>query len=203
MATVNRLSALSWWSRFFPLRVPGVRKAALAIAFLLLNALYSPAQGGRPTESQVKAAYLYNFGKFVKWPQDRATAADFFGICILGKDPFGEVLDATVRRESIDGKQIKVQRLSRIQEATSCSVLFVSSSEENHLVTILPAAQRLSLLTVSDIKQFSERGGIVGFVSQQDRIRFEVNREAAEQSHLLLSSDLLKVAVKVFDKGRH
>ncbi|HLZ39873.1 MAG TPA: YfiR family protein [Candidatus Sulfotelmatobacter sp.] len=151
----------------------------------------------QPSESQIKAAYLYNFGKFVTWPPGQATNQDLFVICILGKDPFREVLDATVRGESIGKKQITVRRLSRMPDAAGCNILFISSSEQSRLGQILADAQRMHLLTVSDMTHFAERGGVIGLVTQQDRVRFEVNRQAAEQSHLALSSELLKVAVRV------
>jgi YfiR/HmsC-like len=155
------------------------------------------AQAPRPSESQVKAAYLYNFGKFVTWPSDRAATSEVFYICVLGKDPFGSVLDETVNGERIDGKKIGVLRISRVQEAGSCNILFVSSSEEKRLPTIILEAQRVHVLTVSDIPHFAERGGTIGLVNHEDRIRFEVNRTRAEECHLGLSSELLKVAVKV------
>lgn len=146
------------------------------------------------------AAYLYNFGKFVTWQGVRIPGPGPLEICVLGKDPFGAVLDTIVAGESIDARKIAVRRLSKIQEADQCSILFVSSSEEDRLVPILAEAQRSGMLTVSDIPHFAERGGIIGFVMRQDRIRFEVNRGTAEQSHLILSSELLKVASKVINK---
>lgn len=170
---------------------------ALLVILLPLLANLAFSQQLHPTDSQVKAAYLYNFGKFVTWPAPRGADAGDFAICILGKDPFGEVLDATVNGESVDGKKIHILRIAAIQEARSCNILFVSSSEEVRLPAILAAAQRMNLLTVSDMKHFAERGGAIGLVDQHDRIRFEVNRGAAEQCHLTLSSELLKVAVRV------
>jgi hypothetical protein len=170
------------------------------LIFVLLSASLSPAQDSRPTESQVEAAYLFNFGKFVTFPSNRGKNTDSLSLCILGKDPFGEALDATVRGESINGKKITVQRLMNMQHAESCSILFVSSSEEGHLPAIVAPAKTLSLLTVSDMKGFAERGGIIQLVRQQDRIRFEVNLAAAQESHLALSSELLKVAVRVIQK---
>ncbi len=173
----------------------------LAVAGVLLVCTgFSAAQVTRPTESEVKAAYLYNFGRFVTWPPDRAVAGNPFEICIVGKDPFGKVLDATVLGERIGGRTIAIKRLSQVQQAESCSILFVSSSEEARLATILDSSHRFNLLTVSDLKHFAERGGVIGLVVQQDRVRFEVNRTAAERCHLQLSSELLKVAVKVIDK---
>ena len=137
-----------------------------------------------------------------RWQDDRAAASNSLELCVLGKDPFGPVLDSTVAGESIDDRKITVKRISRVQDSADCSILFISSSEEDHLGSILAAAQRFGLLTVSDVPHFAERGGVIGFVMQQDRIRFEVNRGAAEESHLLLSSELLKVASKVIEKTK-
>lgn len=169
------------------------------IASLLLTT-YLVAQDARPTPTQVEAAYLFNFGKFARWQSEKNATPDSFGICVLGRDPFGAVLDATVAGESIGGKHITVGKFSRIQEASGCSVLYISSSEEARLGPILAAAQRQSLLTVSDIPHFVERGGIIGLVTQQSKIRFEVNRTVAQQSNLVLSSELLKIATRVIDQ---
>ena len=181
------------------------RRNAGTLVFLILLTLMLPlatvaslAQQAPPTESQVKAAYLYNFGKFVRWQSDRMASPDSLQICVLGKDPFGAVLDSTVAGESIDGRKITVRRLAKVQDAGPCSILFVSSSEESRLDSVLASAQPLSVLTISDMPHFVEKGGMIGFVKQDNRIRFEVNRKAAEQSHLVLSSELLKIAVKVF-----
>jgi hypothetical protein len=168
-----------------------------SLVFLVTFAVLSSAQASRPTEAQVQAAYLFNFGKFVTWPEPRDSGS--FQICILGKDPFGHLLDATVNGETIKDKKITIQRISSMQQAPPCSILFISSSEENKLAGILITAQRLNLLTVSTMKRFAERGGMIGLIAQQDRVRFEVNLRAAEQAHLLLSSELLKVAVNVLE----
>ncbi len=170
---------------------------AIALGVLVLLSASSSAQNTHPTGPQVEAAYLYNFGKFVTWPSDRAATSDVLEICVLGRDPFGEVLDSTVMGESINHKKVSVQRLASMQSAFSCSILYVSSSEENHLAPIVADAQRMGLLTVSDIKHFAERGGVIGLVTQDGRIRFEVNLNAAGKTHLLLSSELLKVATRV------
>jgi len=180
------------------------RSISAALGFVLLlcfSPITSRAQQVHPTESQVKAAYLFNFGKFVQWPIDRGPSGDSFELCVLGQDPFGPVLDTTVAGESIGARKIAVARISKISEAGPCNVLYVSSSEVSRLFPILEAARRSGALTVSDIPHFVDRGGIIGFVKQQDRIRFEVNRGTAEDSHLTLSSELLKVAFKVVNKA--
>ncbi len=158
------------------------------------------AQQAHPTESQVKALYLYNFGKFVRWQGEHILNSGIFEICVLGKDPFGPILDSTVTGESIEGRRITVIRPSRIQEASQCNILFISSSEEDRLGSILAGAQHFGALTVSDIPHFADRGGMVGFVLMQGKIRFEVNLRAAQQSRIALGSELLKVASAVIDK---
>ena len=188
------------------LRGQQIRKSVICFLWLfsLLLALFAAIAGAqevRPTESQVKAAYLYNFGKFVRWPVDQASTPDSLNICVLGKDPFGAVLDSTVAGESIGGRKISVSRISRVDEAASCGILFISSSEQKRSKSIFIATQRLEVLTVSDMPHFAEQGGMIEFVTQDGKIRFEVNLGAAQQSHLALSSELLKVATRVIGKG--
>ncbi len=170
---------------------------ALAVAWVLVGASCLQAQQSNPTEYQVKAAYLYNFGKFVEWPAKVTAASDFFSICVLGEDPFGSTFDATIAGESINGKKVVVKRITKPQEAVSCRILFISSSEESRLKEILAALDDTSVLTVSDISQFTRRGGMIRFVMEANRVRFEVNLTTAEHAGLTLSSQLLKVAISV------
>ncbi len=142
--------------------------------------------------------YLINFSRFVGWPASPASSqTNTFSICVLGKDPFGPVLDAALAGESIAGKSVAVQRVGQLQEAMGCRVLFISSSEESRLKDILAALNKTSVLTVSDIPRFTQRGGMIQFVLQEDRVRFEVNLASTAEAGLTLSSELLKVAVAV------
>jgi hypothetical protein len=156
------------------------------------------AQKSKPQEYEVKATYLYNFARFVQWPAT-ATAAksDSFAICVLGQDPFGPALDAVVAGETIDGKAVSAKRVSKPQDAVGCRVLYISSSEENRLREVLAALDTFGVLTVSDIPQFSQRGGMIQFIQASNKIRFEVNLASAVVAGLTLSSELLKVAVIV------
>lgn len=166
-------------------------------ALLLLCAPVSQSQQSKPGEYQVKAVYLYNFSRFVEWPAQKIPANNnSFAICVLGKDPFGSALDATIAGESIGGKGVIVRRISKPGEALDCQIVFVSASEGKQLKEDL-AALNAGVLTVSDIPGFSERGGMIQFVADGDKIRFEVNLSNATDSGLVLSSDLLKVAVVV------
>jgi hypothetical protein len=158
------------------------------------------AQQPKASEFQVKAAYLFNFGRFVEWPDQNSTAN--FEICVLGSDPFGGALDATLAGGTIAGKSVTAKRISSPQEINSCRILFISSSEENRLKEDLQALEKARVLTVSDIPRFSDRGGMIGFVSEGNRIRFDVNLDSATGAGLTLSSELLKVATNVKKNSR-
>jgi hypothetical protein len=170
----------------------------IASAFLGPSCLH--AQRSNPSEYEVKAAYLYDFGKFVAWPA-KVAAADDFSICVLGEDPFGPTFDATIAGEAINGKKVVVNRIAKPHEAMSCRILFISASEEGQLKEILATLDKTSVLTVSDISQFTRRGGMIQFVIDASRVRFEVNVTTAERAGLTLSSQLLKVAINVRRTG--
>jgi hypothetical protein len=168
------------------------------VAFAILASTNIYPQASRPSEYQVKAAYLYNFGKFVKWPADApANQSGAFTICVLDQDPFGGTLESTLAGESVGGKPVAVKRLPRAQDAAGCHILFIGSAQERDLNKILAAVNDSSVLTVSDIPDFSKRGGMIQFVPEGNRIRFAINLDGAERSHLIFPSELLKVAVAV------
>lgn len=165
---------------------------------LFLSPSFVFAQQERPGEFQVKAAYLYNFSRFIEWPPLPAADKNTpFAICVLGKDPFGPALDAALTGEGDGGQSLVARRLSKPQDALACRILFVGSSEESRLKEILAVLGRSSVLTVSDIPRFSERGGMIEFVLKGDKIRFDVNLSNANGAGLAVSSDLLKVALVV------
>lgn len=167
----------------------------------LFAACWARAEQPHPTEPQIEAAYLYNFGKFITWSNTSGVATgDVFEICVLGRDPFGSILDATVAGESIGDKKITTRKISSLQGSSHCRVLFISSSEESRLKPALAAAKSCGTLTVSDMPHFADKGGMIQFVPRDNKIRFEVNLPATEEAGLTLSSELLKVAVKVIGK---
>ncbi len=178
-----------------------LRYVLSAITFALCCSTV-PAQQPRASEYQVKAAYLLKFGEFVKWPP--STAADkneSFTACVLGADPFGATLDSTLAGETLDNKPVVIKRISKPQDAAGCRILFISSTEEERLKEILTAIDQTSVLTVSDMPGFSRRGGMIEFVLEGSRVRFEINLASAENAKLSLSSQLLKVATTVRRNG--
>lgn len=173
------------------------RLFALALAIVLLCAIGGITEASAPSEYAVKAAYLYNFGRFVQWPAEIAANNGSFTICVLGQDPFGRALNAAIAGQTIHGRRIVILRISAAQEAAGCQILFIDSSEKNSLQDILTALDDRSVLTVSDMPGFAERGGMIHFITEDNRIRFEVNLAAAKRAGLTLSSQLLKLAFKV------
>jgi hypothetical protein len=167
---------------------------------LLLGVLLtvSSTQGQqRPTQYQVEATYLYNFSQFVAWPSGHAGAGNAFNICVLGQDPVGPALADVLADETAGSKSVATKRIPTAEEAADCRVLFISSSEQSRLKEILTTLGGASVLTVSDLPEFTQRGGMVQFLVVEDRVRFEVNLAAAERAGLTLSSELLKVATNV------
>jgi YfiR/HmsC-like len=183
-----------WWCRW---HLAHGSTAAVGLVSALLWVSGVQGQTTKPTEYQVKAAYLYNFGKFVQWPPRTAAAKnDPFRICVLGQNPFGMMLDG-LSGQTINGQSVSARQIPRAQDAENCDVLFVGASEQGRVRAILEVIQKLPILTVSDMPHFVARGGMIEFVAQHSKVRFEVNRAAAERAGLSLSSELLKLAVKV------
>ncbi len=151
----------------------------------------------RPTESQVKAIYLYNFAKFVTWPPDTSSPNAPMTICLDHADSFVPVLQDAVSGEKIDGRSVSIRRISSASEGAACSILYIDSSEAARAQEFLAAAAGHDVLTVSDISGFAKRGGIIEFVLEGSRVRFKVDLSAAQKAHLGLSSQLLKVAQSV------
>jgi hypothetical protein len=147
------------------------------------------------TEYEVKAGFLYHFGWFVEWPaatvQDRT---DSFIIGVLGANPFDGVLDEVMEGKTIRERPGVVKYYQRVEEATASHILFISAAEESHLPAILAKLDGTSVLTVSDIARFAERGGMIGLRIVDRKVHFDINVRAVEQAGLKLSSQLLRLA---------
>jgi hypothetical protein len=142
-----------------------IRLAIMAGAGMSVTFPAHRISASNPTEYEVKAAYLYNFGRFVEWPSNLPSRQiNEFPICVLGSDPFGPALDTTIAGEKIAGKNVVARRIPDVQDAGSCRVLFISSSEDKQVKDILSAVGKLSVLTVSDLPEFVPQGGMVQFI---------------------------------------
>ncbi len=144
-------------------------------------------------EYRVKAALLYNFAKFVEWPDDSSPQGSWV-IGVLGVDPFGDALEHTMRDKMVRGKKFEIRRFADPDELEDCHILFVSDSEARSLPEILVHLEGRPVLTVSDIDRFARHGGMVSIVEENDRLRFRINVDAAERSKLTISSKMLGLA---------
>jgi hypothetical protein len=145
------------------------------------------------SEYQLKAVFLFNFAQFVEWPENAFVNADApIVIGVLGADPFGSILDETVRDEHIGGRPLVIQRYRRLDEIGTCHILFINGSEFPHLEKILSALNGRSVLTVSDADRAARRGVMVQFITEKKRVRLRINLDAAKLAGLTLSSKLLR-----------
>ena len=146
-------------------------------------------------EYEVKAAFLYKFASFVEWPPDPPSPTLCIGV--VGQDPFGSMLEGVVKGKSINGRNFQIRRYKSAQDAVACHIIFISSSERSRLRSVLDRLRGSAALTVSDNPGFCESGGMIDFEILDQKVRFAINQEAAEQAHLKLSSKLLNVAIYV------
>jgi hypothetical protein len=168
---------------------------------VLAMPLPSGAAAPTPGEYEVKAAFLYNFARFVEWPT-QAVAGRPFVIAVYGDDPFGPLLDQTLSGQRVQDQPLELRRIRRVDDAAGVHILFVSASEVDHLPDLFKALEGASVLTVGETDGFAARGGMIGFVVQGKRVRFDVNRAHAARAGLRLSSQLLQVARAVDGKER-
>jgi hypothetical protein len=167
------------------------RLACLAIALLMV----ATAGAAATLEYQVKAVFLLHFAQFVEWPEAAfVDARSPLNICILGEDPFGGVIDDTVRGEAVGDRHLQVQRLKSLDGMTACHILFISPSETARLRQDIAALRGQSVLTVGDGDDFSRTGGMIAFALVEDKVRLQINPEAARAANLKISSKLLQAA---------
>lgn len=171
-----------------------MRVATFALALFAVAAL---ARAGElpPSEYEVKAVFLYNFAKFVEWPAEafRGAGAPFV-ICVVGDDPFGELLENTTRGERVNGHEIAIRRFNSEDGLRGCHIVFVSTSERKRLTRVFDAVKGSATLTVGETEDFARQGGVIDFVKERYRIGFEINVAAAERAQLKISSKLLSLA---------
>jgi hypothetical protein len=145
---------------------------------------------------------LYQFLHFVVWPDSAFRAPDSpYEICILGTDPLGADLDNTIRGKQVRGRSVRAQRLTSPASAGRCQILFIAASERARLPWILEAVAGLPLLTVSELREFEEQGGMVRFVVERDTVRLRINPHSSAAVGVQISSKLLSVATVVSGHG--
>jgi hypothetical protein len=184
-------------------RARGIRElrcvAAVALTFLVLLSAHGASRDR--AEYQVKAAFILNFARFVDWPASAfASSNSPLVVGVLGQDPFEGALKTTLSGKTVEAHPLVVKQVSRPEEVLQCHILFISESEKPRLEKIFKDVSRHPILTVSDIDDFTDAGGIIWLKRRQDMIRFEINRTAAEATGLKISARLFKLADNSRDK---
>lgn len=147
------------------------------------------------SEYQVKAAFLFQFSRFVEWPREAFANSDApLLICVLGTNPFGPALAEMAEGELAYTHPLQVQSHDRVEDLDACHIVFVSSDKENVSRRVVQYLSGKSVLTVSDSSDFARHGGVIGLVTVNGKVRVQVNRNSADAAQLKISAKLLRVA---------
>jgi hypothetical protein len=172
------------------------RRALGATALVLLPPGAAWAQS---LEYAVKATYLCKFAPFVEWPA--GSAALPLELCVAGDDPFGPLLEQAAGGQQIGGRPLAVRRVDAVRSAEGCGILYLAGSSEQSVAQALDAVRGAPVLSVTDGAKSADAKGIVHFVVLENRVRFEIDVQAASASGLKISSKLLDLAVNARRRG--
>lgn len=156
----------------------------------------------RSLEPDVKAAFLYNFTRYVEWPAESRKPSEPFRLCVVADSVITNAVKRTIEGESVNGRPLVMTAPRSVQDAHRCQILFVGRSEYRRASRLLAAVRGEPVLTVGDAARFTEQGGMIEFLLQDNRVRFDVNLRSAQRSKLRVSSDLLRIARKVLESPR-
>jgi hypothetical protein len=162
---------------------------------VLAGLLSISATGQTADEYRVKAAFLYNFTKFVEWPaQAFKSSTEPFVICILGKNPFGNLVNEAVSGKTVEGRAFSVLEITEVAQARFCHILFVSDSQRKRLGPIFDAVKGSGTLTVGETDGFAALDGVINFKIVEGNVRLQINMDAVARQQLHISAKLLSLA---------
>lgn len=174
-----------------------IRHTGLAILCALLCWAFCPTYvlAQAATDDRVKAAYIFNFAKFIEWPPQVFTAKESpMNFCVLGRSPVVDELDSSIGGKSVNGHTIMVKHLHGPDEIKDCHLIFLAASAGKQQQKLIEAAKGTPVLLVAETPGFARSGGTINFITESGRLLFEVNINAAESAHLKISSKLLALA---------
>jgi hypothetical protein len=174
----------------------GLRVAALLAGMLALTAARTIAQAA-DVEAAVKATYLYKFAPFVEWPAEAFTfPSDSLVLCVAGTDAVADLVDEAVQGQTVRGRTVKVLHVTASAREPRCHVLYVAARGES-AISMLDGVRGRPVLTVTDSAREARTRGIINFVIQDNRVRFEIDVDTASENRLMISSKLLSLAASV------
>lgn len=183
-----------------PLRWLAALRGPMLLLLALAGAVAGPATESAPLaqEHQLKAAFLYNFTKFVDWPPRRfARPESPLVIAVLGKNPFADAVLELARDRRVNGRPVHFRRVEAPEEAREAHLVFIAAGEEARFGPALAALHAAGVLTVGESPRFAAAGGVITFVMQEDKVRFVINLAAAQAAQLRVSAQLQKLASRV------
>lgn len=167
-----------------------LRLTLIALLAIVWSAAAVPTR--TPSEYEVKAAYLYNFARFVEWPDARRDGPLVVGI--LGGGEFARAATAVFAEKMVRGRRLQIAEYDQPQDLAGCHILFVGHSAQRALGAIFAKVRTQSVLVVGESEDFARRGGIIGFIRRDDKLHFQINIGAAERAGLKISAKLLRLA---------
>lgn len=171
--------------------------AALIAFCIALSPRVLAAAEPESVEYAVKAAYLCKFGSYVEWPSTAfASPSSPINLCVVGADPFGAALDAAARGQGIGVRAISILRFKTLTQNSGCHILYIHGSETQRPGPVIAGLRNSGVLTVTDAQGPAD-AGIINFVIKDNRVRFDIDEEAAAQNGLAISSRLLSLALNV------
>ena len=210
MALGNRMMADATGQRRFSMKRLRMRSRVSFILLLIMGLLVLTAGFCAGTvlaqttakEYRIKAAFLFNFAHYVEWPPDAFKDANSpLNYCTIGDDPFEGVLDESLNAKSAGTHPLRVQHLRPSENFQGCQIVFIGANEKKRTTAILETLKQSPVLVVGESNHFIQQGGTVGFLSEENTVRFEVNLGAAQRARLNISATLLSVAKTVIDTG--
>ena len=181
-------------------RRPQFKTRVVILLLVVFAPFVEPWAHAQNAEHVVKAAFIVNFVTFIEWPARAFDSEDApFVIGIVGEDAFGSVIDRAAKEKNADGRAFVVKRLEWGSEMKGCHVLFLSASEKDKLKELAELLKDTPILTISETPGFTKHGGIINFFVEDEKVRFEINVDAAKRAKLAISSKLLRLAKIVKD----
>ena len=172
-----------------------IARASLALALFAGCCARTAVAQEQTSEYRVKAAFLLNFAKFVEWPAEAlGKVTDPINVCVFGQDPFQGELEQVIHNKTVNNRALAARRISTPAEARACHIVFISSLEKARSRELLAALRDASALTVGEDPEFARSGGMITFVIDDDRVRFDINLGRAAAARVRISAKVLSVA---------
>jgi len=178
-----------------------MHKTAFALTFTVLFAMHTAEAQSQAEEYRIKAAFIFHFAQLTDWPDDSGNSKAPFVVCTIGSDPFRGALEDAMNGKTLHDRPVRVDHAKQLSDARSCNIAFIGDAELRKSAAPLDELKLSPVLTIGDAESFVlQQGGIIGFCLEDNKVRFDVNIDAADRARLRISSKLLLLAKIVIGK---